>query len=200
VRRSRLWLALPAAAAAVGAGLWLVRRKASGQPNREEKDSAAASPIMTNPQTGTYSFISGFQDAAAIELSFPYDADRFRYAVCEDEFLVESGDSHVGILSGDDFSMQVEYASYYRGEDFPALTCALKEKHPSLCPVRYGNLDGVSYQDGDNWCLAFPIPEDSFSYLLITLVKAAGNDDEVAALPEYPDIKAMLGTMQFTRF
>ena len=198
MRRNRFWLVLPAVALA-SAGLWLIRKKNAGQPVKEETGSTSAPPVMTKPQTGSYSFISGFQDAAAVELSFLYDADRFRYAVREDEFLSESGDSHVGILYGEDFSMQVEYASYYRGEDFDALTCALKEKHPALCPVRYGDLDGVSYQDGDNWCLAFPIPEDTFSYVLVTLVKAAGNDDKLAVLPDYPDVKAMLSTMRFSR-
>lgn len=198
MRRNRFWLVLPAAALA-GAGLWLIRKKTAGQPAKEKTGNVSAPPAMTNVQTGSYSFISGFQDAATVELSFPYDADRFRYAVCEEEFLAESGDSHVGILYGENFSMQLEYASYYRGEDFAALTRTLKEKHPALYPVRYGDLDGISYQDGDNWCLAFPIPGDAFSYLLVTLVKAAGNDDELAALPEYPDVKAMLGALRFSR-
>ena len=198
MRKGRLWLAFSAAALA-GTGLWLARKKSVGETVKTVQNNSSVPASMAKVQTGTYSFISGFQDAATVELSFPYDADRFRYTVCEEDFPADSGDSHVGVLYGEDFSMQLEYASYYQGEDFAALSRALKEKHTSLCAVRYGNLEGVSYQDGDNWCLAFPIPEDAFSYLLITLVKAAGNDDELAALPEYPDLKAMLGAMRFSR-
>ena len=198
MRREILWFSVPACAA-VGIGLWLLRKKAGNRPEQNEHNRGAAVPPVTNQKTASYSFISGFRNAATVELSFPYDADRFSYTVCEEGHLAESGDSHVGILYGEAFSMQLEYAAYYHDEDFAALSRELAEKHPDLSSVRFGALEGVQYQDGDNWCLSFPIPDDASSYLLITLVKASDNDDDLSDLPEYPDVRAMLSALQFSR-
>ena len=117
----------------------------------------------------------------------------------EDEFLTESGDSHVGILSGEDFSVQVEYGSYYSGEDFTLLTQELSSRHPDLDTAAYGALTGVKFRDGDHFCLAFPIPEDTHSYLLLTLVKAPDNDDEIETIPEAPDFRCLLNSASFSR-
>ena len=113
--------------------------------------------------------------------------------------MAESGDSHVGILYGETLSMQLEYAAYYHDEDFADLSRELAEKHPDLSSVRFGALEGVQYQDGDNCCLSFPIPDDASSYLLITLVKASDNDDDLSDLPEYPDVRTMLSALEFSR-
>lgn len=201
MRIKYLWLALPAAAAA-GAAAYLLKKSSGSAPAAK----AAATPATkkapaapTSVKEASYSFISGFKDAATVELKFAYDAEKFHFSVVEDDFLTESGDSHVGVLHGENFSAQVEYGSYYSGEDFAKLCQELVAKHHDLAEAVYGPLSGVSYRDGDNLCLAFPIPEDGHSYLLITLVKAPDNDDELEALLDYPELRFMLESASFSR-
>ena len=196
-----LWLALPAAAAA-GAAVFLLKKSSGTVPAVK----AAATPATkkapdapTSVKEASYGFISGFKDAATVELKFAYDAEKFHFSVVEDDFLTESGDSHVGVLYGESFSAQVEYGSYYSGEDFAKLCQELVGKHHDLAEAVYGPLSGVSYRDGDNLCLAFPIPEDEHSYLLITLVKAPDNDDELEALLDYPELRFLLESASFSR-
>ena len=201
MRIKYLWLTLPAAAT-VGVAAYLLKKSSGSAPAAK----AAAAPATkkapaapTSVKEASYSFISGFKDAATVELKFAYDAEKFHFSVVEDDFLTESGDSHVGILYGESFSAQVEYGSYYTGEDFAKLCQELVGKHHDLAEAVYGPLSGVSYRDGDNLCLAFPIPEDGHSYLLITLVKAPDNDDELEALLDYPELRFMLESASFSR-
>ena len=196
-----LWLTLPAVTA-VGAVAYFLKKN-SGSSSVEK---SVATPVAkkdpaapTSVKEASYSFISGFKDAATVELKFAYDAEKFHFSVVEDDFLTESGDSHVGVLYGESFSAQVEYGSYYSGEDFAKLCQELVGKHHDLAEAVYGPLSGVSYRDGDNLCLAFPIPDDEHSYLLITLVKAPDNDDELEALLDYPELRFLLESASFGR-
>ena len=196
-----LWVALSAAVG--GSAVYFLKKKGSSsasagsaEPTVPGQADVSSAPKFTGE--AVYSFISGFQDASAVELHFPYDADSLHYFVAEDDFLVESGDSHVGILQEDRFSAQFEYGSYYAGEDFSKLRQELLSRHPDLSDVQYGSMSGVKYRDGDNICLAFPIPNDSYSYLLISMIKAPDNDDELDALPDYPEFRALLAASSFT--
>ena len=201
-----LWLAVPAAAAA-GAGYYLLKKKkapsGAAAPAKKAGAKAAeqAAPAIdpANLKEGAYSFISGFENAATVEAKFRYDGSRFLCTVMEDGFLAESGDSHVAVLSGEDFSAQLEYGSYYSGEDFAKLKAELCEKHADLEEVAYGENSGLLYRNGDNLCLDFPIPGDSHSYLHVTLIKEKGNDDPLSALPDYPDVKAVMSSLSFSR-
>ena len=201
MRIKYLWLTLPAAAT-VGVAAYLLKKSSGSAPAAK----AAAAPATkkapaapTSVKEASYSFISGFKDAATVELKFAYDAEKFHFSVVEDDFLTESGDSHVGVLYGESFAAQVEYGSYYSGEDFAKLCQELVGKHHDLAEAVYGPLSGVSYRDGDNLCLAFPIPDDEHSYLLITLVKAPDNDDELEALLDYPELRFLLESASFGR-
>ena len=69
-------------------------------------------------KTGSYSFVSGYKDAATVEVKVGYDPERFSFAVIEDSFPAYSSDSHVAVIYGEDFTAQIEYAGYYHGEDF----------------------------------------------------------------------------------
>ena len=182
------------AAGAAAAGVAVLLQKLPKEGAQEEKPAPAAHLI-----TGTYSFISGFQDAATVEARFQYDGSRLSCVVLEDEFPVESGDSHVAVVYGEDFCAQLEYGSYYGGEDFARLKAELSKKYADLKDVSYGANSGLLYQNGDNLCLDFPIPGDAHSYLHVTLVKEKGNDDPLSALPEYPDVRAILGSLAFTQ-
>ena len=202
MRKRLFWIAVPAAAA--GAAAFYLLKKKTVSVSKAEATSAASTGDRAKPApkaTGeaAYSFISGFKDAATVELKFPFDAERFCFSVQEDDFLAESGDSHVGILRGEDFSAQFEYGSYYSGEDFTGLRRELSTKHADLIDVSYGSLSGLKFRDGDNLCLVFPIPADTHSYLLVTLVKAPDNDDALETLADHPDLRFMLGDLAFAR-
>ena len=204
MRTKHLWLSV-VTGAAVGAASYFLKKKLSSAQAVKAAPGSSPVPAQTPAapaavtKEAVYSFISGFKDAATVEFRFNYDADRFHYAVTEDAFLTESGDSHVGILTGEDFSVQFEYGTYYSGEDFALLTQELSSRHPDLDGASYGTLSGVKYRDGDNYCLAFPVPEDAHSYLLLTLVKAPDNDDEIETIPEAPDFRCLLNSASFSR-
>ncbi len=202
MRKKLYLLAIPVGLAA-GAAAFLLKKKSAGAKfpvsKAEPTPAGKAAPEIRNAKTGSYSFISGFQNAVTVELQLDYDADRFVFAVHEDEFLTETGDSHVAVLSGENYSAQFEYGSYYQGEDYATFRTELAAKHSDLADAVYGDNHGLQYLAGDNICLVFPIPEDSSSYLLVTLVKAKGNDDPIAALPAYADVNAQLSSMRFTR-
>jgi hypothetical protein len=196
----------PAAVAAAGviAAALLTKKLANKGDGAAEKPAPAVKPAAKPyapkaPAVGSYSFISGFQDAATVEVSVPFDAESFSFAVLEDGFLCESGDSHVGLLSGEKFSAQFEYGTYYRGEDFGELQGQLAEKHKDLRAAVYGENAGVCFRDGDNISLCFPILGDSHSYLHVTLVKAADNDDELEDLLGYPELRYTLGGLRSER-
>ena len=173
--------------------------KASGKSNGKPAVKVAPAVNPDDLKEGSYSFISGFQNAATVEVRFLYDSSRFSCTVMEDGFLAESGDSHVAVLSGDDCSAQLEYGNYYSGEDFLHLKADLRAKHPDLKEVVYGTLSGILYQNGDNLCLDFPVPDDLSSYLHVTLVKEKGNDDPLSALPDYPHVASVLSSLSFIR-
>ncbi len=196
-------IAVPLSLAAVGGivGIVLMKKK-SAKPAAEKSAAKPGKPndakkAPANEKTGSYSFISGFQDAATVEATLRYDAERFRFDVVEEGFLSYSSDSHVALVEGEDFSLQLEYGAYYSGEDFDGHIKALREKHADIVPAVYGENKGCRYYEGDNVCFVFPV--DAHSYLLVTGVKAKGNDDELSALPEYEDMKDLLGSLRFER-
>ncbi len=199
MRKKILWLALPAAVSAGAAAVLLLKKRGKTEPKKTASSEKASPVAPESVKEASYSFISGFKDAATVELKFPYDAEHFVFSVVEDDFLSESDDSHVGILSGEDFSAQFEYAGYYNGESYEAFLSALSSRYRDLSTLSYGGHSALKYRNGDNLCLVFQIPDDSQSYLLVTLVKAKDNDDELDALPEYPELRFMLEAMSFSR-
>ena len=188
---------------ALGAAFALTRRKASPAPkaaaSAKKAAPAKAPKAPANLKTGSYSFISGFQNAATVEMTLDYDADKFSFAVVEENFLSYSSDSHVAILEGEDFSLQLEYAAFYPGEDFAAHCASLAEKHQDFAPVRYGSVDAVKYLEGDALSFCLPIPEDAHSYVQVLLFKAKGNDTPLPELAEAPDLSAILSSVRFHR-
>ena len=149
--------------------------------------------------TGSYSFISGFRDAATVEVCLDYDPEKYSFVVVEDEFLNYSSASHAAIVYGEDFNLQLEYAGYYSGEDFAAHKAALLEKYQTHGDFICGDLAGIWVQDGDNILIHLPIPEDQHSYLLVTVQKTSDYDDELITLPDYAPLKELLGTLRFFR-
>ena len=186
-------LALTAAgAAAAGIAALAKKTPAAAAP------AVKAAPAPSGPLTvGVYSFISGYQNPATVELSLRFNPETTDFAVVAEDFLSYSSASHVAIVESEDFKAQIEYAPYYTGEDFTALQKALGEKYRGLSPVSFGALSGVKYLDGDGVCLCFPIPEDAHSYLLMTLFKVKKDDnDPIEAVPDKPSVRALLSSAE----
>ena len=119
------WLVIAAplaAAAAVGAALALGKGKggAAEKPAKPAKAPKAANTVVNKkdgftikkPQTGEYTFSSGYKDAKEITVSVVYDTDKHSFAVVSEDFVADTGDSHVAVIYADDFAMQIEYAPY----------------------------------------------------------------------------------------
>ena len=195
------WQILAPVSLAAAAAVILIARLAAKDRKSAPAGAAqeAPAPKAVPTKTGSYSFISGFRDAATVEMSLDYDPERFSFAVVEEGFLSASSDSHVALLQGEDFSMQFEYAAYLRGEEADGRWSVLREKHPELAPVRYGRLDAVYFLEGDAVCYCLPIPEDASSYVLVSLFKAKDNDTELADMPKDPDVVAILDSVRFER-
>ena len=188
----------PLAMTAIGAavtGIAILRQKLPTELPVEGNE--AAKPAAR--KTGSYSFISGFKDAATVEVLIDYDPEKFSFVVVEDEFLNYSSASHAAILYGKDFNVQLEYAPYYQGEDFAAHRSQLEEKYRTRGEIRCGALTGFWVLDGDNIAIHFPIPDDTQSFLLVTVQKTPDYDDEITTLPDYAPLKELLGTIRFVR-
>ena len=192
------WTILAPLGLAAGAALLLLKKKeAKTAPTAKASEAKKAPPA--NWKTGSYSFISGYQNAATVEMSLGYDGDKFSYAVVSEDFLSYSSDSHVALVQGEDFSLQLEYAAYFTGEDFAAHCAGLAEKHKSFGPVRYGSVDAVKYLEGDTLCFCIPIPEDEHSYVQVLVFKDKGNDTPLPELAKDPDLSAMLESIRFRK-
>ena len=192
------WTILAPLGLAAGAALLLLKKKeAKTAPTAKASEAKKAPPA--NWKTGSYSFISGYQNAATVEMSLGYDGDKFSYAVVSEDFLSYSSDSHVALVQGEDFSLQLEYAAYFTGEDFAAHCASLAEKHKSFAPVRYGSVDAVKYLEGDTLCFCIPIPEDEHSYVQVLVFKDKGNDTPLPELAKDPDLSAMLESIRFRK-
>lgn len=197
-------LALSAAGALAAAAAILLKKPeaeeaAAPAPAKAKAKPAAPKAAVKNLLTGSYSFISGYKDAATVEVTLDYDADKYSFAVVEEDFLSYSSDSHVAVMYGEDFNLQLEYAGFYGGEDFAAHSAAVSAKYQGFAPVSYGAVQGVKYIDGDNVCLNLAIPGDAYSYLLVTLIKNPDYDEDFTTLPDHPDVAAILSSLQFAR-
>ena len=197
------WLiAVPAAAAAAGAVLLLSRKGKPAAPKAEKpaarkpagKKSAAVA--LKNPKTGVYSFASGYKDAKTVEVSLSYDADIHSFTIASEDFIAPTGDSHAAIIYAEDFAMQVEYAAYYHGENFEALSKSIEGQFKGFGKVSFNGIDGVCYLNGGNYCMAFPAADATADYVLITVVLMGDdNEEERAKLPSNPEMNAIMNTL-----
>ena len=195
------WQILAPVSLAAAAAVVLIARLAAKDRKPAPAGAAqeAPAPKAVPTKTGSYSFISGFRDAATVEMTLSYDADAFSYTVAEEAFLAESSDSHAALLFGENFNLQLEYAPFFGGEDFAAHRAALEEKHPDLQELCFGENRGLGYLAGDNVCIHLPIPGDAYSYLLVTVIKNAAFDGDVTEIPALPEFEALLSSVKFAR-
>ena len=182
------------AAAGAAAALMLMKKDAEDAPKSAPAAKKKAAPRETMMKTGEYSFVSGFQDARTVEVSLDYDALRFGFDVIGEDFLSYSSDSHVAVITGEEFSMQMEYASYYKGEDLAFITAAAEKKYPGFARVSFNGIEGFRYREGDGVCFCLGV--DEYSYLLLTLIKAQGCDKTIEELAGGEDLRELLDTIR----
>lgn len=194
----KIILPLGLAAAGAAAALLLAKKPAEGEAKAPAgKKPAKQAEAPQNAKEGSYSFISGYKDPVTVDVSIRFDPDKFSFSVISEEFLNPSSDSHVAVLWGEDYHVQMEYAAYYPGESFETMAKAAAEKYKGFAPVKYAENEGFRYFDGDSYGFRLRIPGDGQSYLLLTVIRAAADPDDFAALPEDPPFAAMLGSIRF---
>ena len=182
------------AAAGAAAALLLKKKGSDSEGAAAPAEKKNTAPRERQMKTGEYSFVSGFQDAKTVEVLLDYDALRFGFDVIGEDFLSYSSDSHVAVITGEDFSMQMEYASYYKEEDLGVITAAAEKKYPGFARVSFGSAEGFRYREGDAVCFCLGV--DEYSYLLLTLLKAQGCDKTVEELAESEDLRELLETLR----
>ena len=187
----------PLGLAAAGAVAAMLLLKKQPEKAAAPKAEAKKPEPPKNGKEGSYSFISGFKDPVTVDVTLTYDPEKFSFSVISEEFLSYSSDSHVAVLWGEDYHVQMEYAAYYQGEGFEGLAKAVAEKYKGFAPVKFGDNEGLRYLDGDSFCFCLRIPGDENSYLLVTVIRAAADPEDFAALPEDPAFAAMLESIKF---
>ena len=190
------WILLVPAIASLAIGTFILVKKDKEEENDNTGKKDAKKSAVLNPREGSYSFVSGFNDAKTVEVKFTYDADRFSFKQIEEEFLTFTSVSHAAAIYGEDFSIQIEYSDLAGGESFAALADVLKEKKKGFAPVAYGDNSGYMYFNGDNVCLVFPATE--YSYILVTVIKDKNSDIDYRDLPEDPDVAAIIGSIRIS--
>ena len=195
----------PLAVTAVGAlaaGVSVLLRKNVAVAPEAKSTKSAPKAILRDPavqETGSYSFISGFQNAATVELTVPFDPGTEFFSVVEEDFLSPSDVSHVALLTSEDYRLQIEYAAYYGGEGWDAHVAHLREKHADLKEVSFGENRGVLFLAGDSLRLDLPVPEDGASYVQVTIQKTPAFDGEVTELAQHPALTEQLAGIRFLR-
>ncbi len=200
---------VPVCAAAAGAAVFFAMKKPKGEAAPKEKKAPAAKGGAASKKekkaapkdlkSGSYSFISGFQNAAEVEMSLQYDSNVYFFEIIDEDFLTYSSDSHVAVIRGADFSMQLEYAGYYGGEDFSGLSKSVSERYQGFGEVSYGAVKGIKYLDGDSVCLCIPVTDDQASYILVNILASKDYDEPFYTLVDHPDVKDIIASMQFTK-
>ncbi|MBO6014182.1 MAG: hypothetical protein J6P48_01825 [Oscillospiraceae bacterium] len=188
-----IWL-LPAGAAVAAGAVLLIRRNGKDVPGEKKAPVQTKKPYqMASPASGTYSFVSGFQNAKTVEVSFTYDAEKYVCREIEEEFPAPTSVSHAELISGEDFELQIEYTDFAAGEDFSGYTALLREKQKGFAPVRYGSNEGFRYYNGDNVCFVFPAT--GFSCLLVTVILAKGSDLDYREIHDNEELAAFLAAL-----
>ena len=182
------------AAGAAAAAVLLKKKDGGSAPKAAAPAAKKAAETEKLMKTGEYSFVSGFKDARTVEVRLDYDALRFGFDVIGEDFLTYSSDSHVAVVSGEDFSFQMEYASFYKGEDFALITSAAAQKYAGFAAVKFGAVEGFRYREGDSVCFCLPV--DEYSYLLLTLLKAEGSKLTLEEIAGGEELRKLLDTLK----
>lgn len=186
-------LLIPAIAAVGAAAAFLVSKKAGISVEvtveKDDKKNPAKKTVERNLSVGTYSFVSGFKDAATVDVTVSYDAERFDFNVVEEGFLCSTSDSHVAVMYGADFNVQLEYVPFYAGDCFDSVRENAKS-NPGFAEIP----EGFRYVDGDSVYICLPV--DDFSYLLMTVMLSKASELKFEALPTAPELIELIGGIE----
>lgn len=158
--------------------------KASPKGNRQSSKKDMAE--------GTYSFVAGYKNAATEEVSVKYDDESFSFSIVEEDFLSFSSDSHVAVMYGPDFNIQIEYADFYKGENFSTLKDTISEKFKGFAEIQTSGMSGYRYIDGDSVCYCLPAGP---SYILLTVIPSKDSKETTLTLPDNIDLKQILDSI-----
>ncbi len=187
---------VPIGAAAIGAVALLAGKSKNSAPKAAKPAGKKAAPVIKVPKSDTYCFASGFKDAKTVEVTLTYDAEKCSYNEVSEAFLVPTADTHAGIIYGEDFAMQIEYAPFYAGDDFAALTKEVTERFREAGEITCNGITGIKYFNGKNFCMAFPIEGAAADYVLINVVSMGDDTEEEAAkLPDNEMVKAIMASL-----
>ena len=210
------WLTAAAAAAlaaaAAGAAIALKggkgSEKASPKAEKASPKAAAKAPAkggakskkkddfaITDLKTGVYSFPSGYKDAKEIKVNIGYDGQQHAFNVVSEEYIADSGDSHVAIVSANDFGIQFEYAPYYAGEDFAALEKSVADNFKNFGHVKFDGVSGICYTNGGSYCMAFPTSSDNDYVLATVVLMGDDSEEEREKLRSNPEMIAIMNTV-----
>ncbi|MBR3293169.1 MAG: hypothetical protein IKI69_01930 [Oscillospiraceae bacterium] len=192
----KAWKVLMPVSLAAGLAAWLLMKKMP-QPKAEQTQTPAESSQKPLPE-GVYDFISGYENAHRVLVSIPYDPGRFTFSILSEEYPATSAASHVALLDGEEYRLQLEYASFYQGEDFAALARSSEAKYQGFRRWQHGENAGFSYLDGDDWRFAIEIPGDGDSYLLLTALRADAEAEDFVLLPDDAALQRLLAGLQFS--
>lgn len=192
-KKTALVLSAVLAVSGAGAAVFFLLRKKSGKASGSAVKADAPCAAPKNALSGSYSFVSGYKDAKEVNAVFSYNADVFACKVIEEEFLTYTSDSHVAVLYGDEYSVQLEYSDYCSGDSFEKLATALSEKYTGFEKLVYGGNIVYKYYDGSNVC--FCVPATEFSYLLVTAVLGKNSKIDYTQLADAPDLSYILSSI-----
>ncbi len=180
------------AGGAVAAVLALGKKKpaAKGAAPAAKGAKAAKKPEMKDPKDVVFSYVSGYQDPATIEVTMKFDAAKVDLAVIEEGFMVATSNPQVVTAFSGMFNLQLEPSNFYSGENFESMCAEAAKKFTGFGEVEYGALKGIKYSAGDGVAFCFPV--DEASYLLVNAFKGPDNDDEVADLPVNAELSFFL--------
>lgn len=192
---------VPLAIAAAGAAAALVMKNKKGDAAKpdtgakatSEKDAKKKEKVITDLRSGTYSFMSGYTDARQVELTLDYDGETTSFDVVEDEFLCYSSDSHVVVMRSEDFSLQIEYAEFFSGEDYDKFKSGIADKYAAFKEIILNCGEACSYISGDSLCVCVPT---ALSYVLISVIPAKGSKETPETLSDNYVLKAILNSIR----
>lgn len=192
----KLLVLIPAAAALAAAAAYTAVKAKKIKKNTPEKGTPAPKAAKSL-QKGSYSFVSGYKESCELTVTLSCDADKYSFDILDSDFPIYTSDSHVAFLSGEDFGFQLEYAAFYGDEGFAGLCAAEKEKHPDAEKISIAGIESLSYIQGDN--IVYLIPADSFSYLLINVIKDKGNDESLEELSREAELLSILNSIEIEK-
>ena len=172
--------------------VYLIKNKDKLEDNTQTPSPKAKKAEIKNVGTGTYSFVAGYKDAKTVEVDVKYNQDKLSFAVVEDGFLTYSSDSHVAVMYGEDFNLQLEYADFYSGDDFAKLKDILAEKYKGFEEVDLPAFKAYKYFDGDSVCYCLPA---GASYVLINVMPSKDSKETSQTLPSNSDLQFILNNI-----